>query len=140
MVMSLTPELRTHFGARDDRGVLVAHVEPGTPAATAGLHVGDVIVEVRGQKIDDASDVLAALADQGTGQKVEVAIVRDGKPRTLDATLTNNASAWANPMQDNWFRDWFAPLEQPPASDATASNWLRHLREMLDKSGTSNRT
>src|SRR5579871_5943521 len=46
MVMGLTPELRKHFGAPDDRGVLVAHVESGTPAATAGIEVGDVIVEV----------------------------------------------------------------------------------------------
>ena len=41
MVMSLTPELRKHLGAAEDRGVLVAHVEPGTPAASAGIAVGD---------------------------------------------------------------------------------------------------
>src|SRR4051812_40693633 len=68
MVMSLTPELRTHFGAAQDRGVLVAHVEPGTPAAAAGITVGDVIVEVRGKAIDGASDVLSALADVTKGQ------------------------------------------------------------------------
>jgi S1-C subfamily serine protease len=46
MVMSLTPELRKHFGAPDDRGVLVAHVEPDTPAAKAGVEVGDVIAPI----------------------------------------------------------------------------------------------
>jgi S1-C subfamily serine protease len=37
MVMGLTPDLRKHFGAPEDRGVLVAQVESGTPAATAGM-------------------------------------------------------------------------------------------------------
>lgn len=36
LVMSLTPELRKHLGATESRGVLVARVEPGTPAAAAG--------------------------------------------------------------------------------------------------------
>src|SRR4051794_19560494 len=68
MVMSLTPELRKHFGAADDRGVLVAHVAPGTPAAAAGITVGDVIVTVRGHAIGAAADVLTALDDVSRGQ------------------------------------------------------------------------
>ncbi|MEO6773924.1 MAG: PDZ domain-containing protein [Kofleriaceae bacterium] len=61
MVTSLTPELRKHLGATEDRGVLVAHVEPGTPAAAAGISVGDVIVNVRGRAIGDAVDVRSFL-------------------------------------------------------------------------------
>src|SRR6187549_31680 len=75
MVMSLTPELRKHFGAPEDRGVLVAHVETGTPAASAGIEVGDVIVEVHGRKIDAAPDVLSALADVGKGEHAKIELV-----------------------------------------------------------------
>src|SRR5512147_2865056 len=77
MVMSLTPELRKHFGAAEDRGVLVAHVEPSTPAAAAGIAVGDVIVGVRGHKVDAAPDVLSALADVTKGERVTVELLRD---------------------------------------------------------------
>lgn len=92
MVMSLTPELRKHFGAPEDRGVLVAHVESGTAAAKAGIEVGDVIVEVHGKKIDAAPDVLSAIADVGKGQPTKINLLRDGKARTLDVTLTDNGT------------------------------------------------
>jgi len=113
MVMGLTPELRKHFGAAEDRGVLVAHVEPGTPAAAAGIAVGDIIVEVRGKTIDSASDVRSALADASTGQGATIQLVRDGKPRSLQATLADdpppnlfdpNWSGW------HWLREFMKPL------------------------------
>jgi membrane-associated protease RseP (regulator of RpoE activity) len=90
-VMPLTPVLRRLLGTPDDRGVLVAHVEPGTPAAVAGITVGDVIVEVRGTSIDAASDVQSALAGASKGQTVTIQLVRSGKPRSLQATLTDHA-------------------------------------------------
>lgn len=169
MVMSLTPELRKYFGAADDQGVLVAHVEPGTPAAKAGIEVGDVIVDVRGRKIDTASDVLSAVDDLGNGEHVKVTVVRDRTSRSLDATFTNNATtnaAWSPPWLRDWMKpfeshhafstpfaeptwlwDWLKPREQTKtdtdsakpvdqtkidADSATASNWLRKLRELFD--------
>lgn len=95
MVLGLTPELRAHFGAPKDRGVLVAQVEPGTPAATAGLAVGDVIVGVRGQKVDEAPDVLAAVSCLGKGHRATIELVRDGRSRTLEATMTSDAATGA---------------------------------------------
>ena len=97
MVMSLTPELRKHLGAAEDRGVLVTRVEPGAPAATAGIAVGDVIVSVQGRAIGSAVDVLTVLADVTRGQAVTVEIVRDRKPMSLRATLAGDA---ASPVTD----------------------------------------
>jgi membrane-associated protease RseP (regulator of RpoE activity) len=155
MVMSLTPELRKHLGAPEDRGVIVAHVDPATPAAKAGIEVGDVIVEVRGRKIETAPDVLAAVEDLGKGQQVKLTVVRDGTSRSLDATLANDAPAIAS-FSRSWLRDfmkpfdayhafsmpfdeptWFGdrlkPIEQPkPDTDsAAASNWLCTLRQLV---------
>ena len=125
MVMSLTPELRKHFGALEDRGVLVAHVEPGTPAAAAGVTVGDVIVTVRGRTVADATDVTMALADVPRDQRVAVGIVRDKQPRSLEATLGGEASARATgPAWSNlppWLRDFMQPFVQP-AETASTSN------------------
>jgi membrane-associated protease RseP (regulator of RpoE activity) len=152
MVMSLTPELRKHFGAPEDRGVLVARVESGTPAAAAGIEVGDVIIEVRDKKIDAAPDVLTALADVGKGQHAKIELVRDGKSRTLDATLADTGAAsmmWSPPLlrdwmkpfdaftspfdNSSWFRDWLKPLDQAKSDkDSTAgSSFVDRLRELF---------
>lgn len=90
-ILGITPELRTHFGAAADRGVLVAHVEPNSAAAKAGLAVGDVITEVRGKPVGEAGDVIEALSDQGKGAHVVIAVIRGGTPRLLDAVLTEDA-------------------------------------------------
>lgn len=92
-VMDLTPELRTHFGAPDHSGVLIAHVEPGSAAAKAGLLVGDVIVDVRGHSVDDAGDIRAALASVAKGHMVAIKLVRDRTARTIQVRLTSAAPA-----------------------------------------------
>jgi membrane-associated protease RseP (regulator of RpoE activity) len=131
-VMSLTPELRKHFGAPEDRGVLVAHVEAGTPAATAGIEVGDVIVGVHGKKIDAAPDVLSALADVGQGDHAKIELVRDHTQRTVDAILADHGRQtmmWSPP----WLRDWLRPFDQPkPETDSIAgSSFVDKLRELF---------
>ena len=134
-VMGLTPELRKHFGASEDRGVLVAHVESGTPAAAAGIEVGDVIIEVHGKKIDTAPDVLSALADVGKGEHAKIELVRDGKSRTIDATLADNArDVFASPFEEPpWFRDWLKPFDQMQldTKSTDASAWLDKLRQLF---------
>ena len=154
MVMSLTPELRKHFGAPEDRGVLVAHVDPGTPAAKAGIEVGDVMVEVRGRRIATASDVLSAVDDLAKGEHVKITVLRDRTSRSLDVTLTNHATTnagpppwlrdWMKPFDSHhvfstpldeptWFRDWLKPFE-PTKRDldpAAVGSWLRKLRELF---------
>jgi membrane-associated protease RseP (regulator of RpoE activity) len=56
-LVELTPELREHYGATAEHGVLVGKVEPGSPAEAAGLRVGDVIVALDGESIDGSWDV-----------------------------------------------------------------------------------
>ena len=132
MVMSLTPELRTHLGAAEDRGVLVAHVEPNTPAARAGIAVGDVIVTVRGRAIGGAADVLTALADVTKNQAVTVEIVRDKKPVSLQATLASDAAshvtapAWST--LPPWLRDMMKPLVMPDETESPFEpRWFHEL-------------
>lgn len=128
MVISLTPELRKKFGAPDDRGVLVAHVEPNTPASAAGIAVGDVIVEVRGRSVAAAPDVLSALADVRKGQQAKIAVVRDGKPRTFDATLADTAISTAG--SPPWLRDWLK-LDLPKPDEQPSSIFVGKLRELF---------
>ncbi len=49
--IEMTPELRQHFGAPKDAGVLVGTVEPESPAAKAGIQVGDILTAVDGEGV-----------------------------------------------------------------------------------------
>lgn len=118
MVMSLTTELRQHFGAPPDRGLLVARVEPGSAAARAGVTVGDVITTVDGHPVRDALEVISAIAPVAKGATVTLDLVRNGRPVRLAATMADepmHAGASARAFDDElkqmlpemrrWFRD-----------------------------------
>src|SRR5262245_56158708 len=86
-ISSMTEELRRYFGAPGDEGVLVGHVDPDSAAAKAGLAVGDVIVELDGQKVDQPMDLVGAVSARSAGTRVSLTVVRDKKRQTLTATL-----------------------------------------------------
>ena len=86
-VAELTPELRRHFHADEDAGVLVSRVEPDSPAAVAGIRVGDVLVAVDGKSVEGALDLREAVAPKRDGDVVGVDLVREGRRLSLDATL-----------------------------------------------------
>ena len=55
-VQDLTPEIAKGFGLKKDGGVVVTRVEPGSPAADAGIQRGDVIQEVNRKPVKDVED------------------------------------------------------------------------------------
>lgn len=91
VLMGLTPELRQYFGATGASGVLVARVEADSPAAKAGVRVGDVLTKTNDRSVADVGDVRAAIATAKKGDKVELGIMRDHKPLTLEVVLVDNA-------------------------------------------------
>jgi membrane-associated protease RseP (regulator of RpoE activity) len=112
MVIGITPELRKHFGAREDRGVLIARVEPKSAAEAAGLQVGDVLTEVQGRTVDSASDVLSALAPVKQGESASLTVIRDGKSMTLHAKLTTPPASAASAARPRWLDDWFDEMHR----------------------------
>ena len=103
VVLAISPELRAHFGAPGDRGVLVDAVRPDSPAAHAGLQVGDVVTDVDGDATTDAHDVLEALSDRKKGDTVTISVMRDAKRVELKAKLDNDAEQTADSF-DGWFK------------------------------------
>lgn len=69
-----------------DHGVLVTDVAEGSPAAKAGVEVGDVITSLDGQPTTDGSALRWAVRDR-PGKKVDFKMRRRGKDRNLDITL-----------------------------------------------------
>ncbi len=62
-VSDLSPALRQRYDVDREDGVVVTRVEPGGPAAAAGLREGDVIVEVDRKRVEDADALARAMAD-----------------------------------------------------------------------------
>jgi membrane-associated protease RseP (regulator of RpoE activity) len=86
-LIGITEELRTHYGAPKDAGVLVAEVESDSPAARAGILVGDVLTTVDGERVTSTWDVSRAVRRKKGGETVEVELVRGRASRKLTVTL-----------------------------------------------------
>ena len=98
LVEGMTPELRAYFGVPSDRGLLVARVEPNSAAARAGLQVGDVLMSVQGQRVNQASDVLATLAQQRRGDIIRLDVMRSGRRLTLATQLPPREQPYPQPQ------------------------------------------
>ena len=97
-LLELTPELRQHFGAPKTSGVLVSEVSADSPAARAGVAVGDVIVGVDGEAVESFMDLSELVGDKKKGDKVELEVFRDGKSRKMSATVEErNAESLLGP-------------------------------------------
>lgn len=86
-VQPVTPTLAQSFGLDRPRGALVADVTPKGPAAKAGLGAGDVILAFNGVPLVDAGDLPPLVGSADVGAKVSLRVLRDGKERTLQATV-----------------------------------------------------
>ncbi len=62
------------------KGVRFADVREGSPAAKAGFHAGDIMVEFDGKPIQNLYDFTYALQSKKVGDEVKVKVLRDGKP------------------------------------------------------------
>jgi S1-C subfamily serine protease len=62
---------------------MVVSVQPGTPADRAGILIGDVLVGLGGQAMEDPKDVFAALGPESVGRELTATLVRAGQPLTL---------------------------------------------------------
>jgi len=81
------PALMRALGLKPGDGVLVQDVIPGGPAAKAGLHAGDVIMEIEGMKITSGTVLLDVVANAAVGKAVNVRINRDGKEQTIPVVI-----------------------------------------------------
>jgi serine protease Do/serine protease DegQ len=88
----LTPELAEAFGLKKDtKGVVVTDLAPPDgPAGKAGIKQEDVIVAIDGRPVASRDDLRLMIAEIPPGTKVAVKVLRDGKPKTIEATLDQN--------------------------------------------------
>src|SRR4051812_5043413 len=70
-----------------EHALLVVNVTPDTPAAAAGLMVGDIIVDFDGQPVESPDDLLGLLHGDRVGRTVPVRLLRGGQAQQLSVTV-----------------------------------------------------
>jgi serine protease Do len=81
----LTDQLAAYFGVTE--GVLISAVEERSPAASAGLHAGDVITAIDGRTVRAPVDVGVAARRPAPGAVLDFRVVRDRKALSVKVTV-----------------------------------------------------
>lgn len=104
--------MRIQFNLPDDKGVLISHVAPNSPAQLAGLAVGDMIRRVGNARISNVAQFQASVEKAAIGQSLRLSVMRGGNP--VEASVTLAARPAAPPQ---------IPLI-PPAKVTLSATWI----------------
>jgi Do/DeqQ family serine protease len=93
----LTPDLVQAFNLQNGRsGAVITKVTPNSAADKAGLKAGDIVIDVNGKPVRDASDLRNFIGVLRVGEKVTLQILREGKHQTLKAVVEQPKSSQAS--------------------------------------------
>lgn len=120
-VQPMTPELREHFGAPKDRGVLVVRVEVERPAARAGVRVGDIVLSVDEKPLGSPHDLVRAVHLAPDGAALRLEVLRGGEKQSI-AVQPEPREEWAKEA-DQWMERFERGFEEGG----------RHLERRLDE-------
>ncbi len=103
VIQELTPELAAGFGVNKDSGVLVADVMSDSPAESAGLKAGDIIVEFNGAPIKSVTELQKRVAAVEPGRATPLVVIRDKVSTPLSVKIGEQPSddaAAAEPAEE----------------------------------------
>ena len=75
-----------YFGLKNAEGVIISDIKKNSPAEKAELKVGDIILEINGEKIQNEETIIAIINDAKAGDVLDLKIYRD--KRTFNVSLT----------------------------------------------------
>ncbi len=96
---TVTPDLAKSLGLKNSEGALVSQVVDGSPAEKAGIRTGDVITSVNGQPVKSNGELRNAIGLLRVGDKVEVGLLRDGKPLRVTAVISDTTASTLGPAE-----------------------------------------
>ena len=136
-LIDLTAELRRHFGVDEDAGVLVGTVEDDSPAARAGLEVGDIVTSIDGHPASGRGVLARRIAAHGEGESVSLEIFRDGSYLSLQAEVDqrDRPQLWLNSVGDgnHYSMQWQSDDDGVWVIPSPGSRKLEIRREKLDE-------
>ena len=101
-----------------DGGAVVGKVDATSPAKQAGLLRNDVIVQIDGQRIENAQAASDAITSRAPGDKVTIDVIRNGQPLTLTAVLSKRPKDFDHQQQMGM---WGISEKTPTTFDVPAS-------------------
>ncbi len=125
---TLSQDLAEGFGLQRPGGVVVGRIYPGGPAERAGIVLGDVILSLDGQPVEDAQALRFRIATGDLGGSARIEVWRDRRRIRLDFPFT--AASETPP------RDATALRGEQPLAGAVVANLSPALAEELDLAGT----
>jgi putative serine protease PepD len=91
-MQSLSSSQASQLGANaPDGAAYITSVVSGSPAASAGLQRGDVVVSADGSNVNSAGDLMLAVRKHSVGDQMQLTIYRNGQQQTITATLGSDA-------------------------------------------------
>jgi Do/DeqQ family serine protease len=90
-IYDVTPDIAKAYGLTDASGALVAGVVPGSAADKAGVRTGDIVTALDGHVMRNAAELRRTIGMLRVGDKVEVALLRDGKPSAVTALIADRS-------------------------------------------------
>ena len=99
-LMNISPELREHFGAPKEAGVIVESIQDDSPADKAGLRVGDIVLSVDGKDVKSAVDLRMALRDKKEGDSVRIDLLRGRARQTVVASVKERETPRVLQLED----------------------------------------
>ena len=85
-IQNVSKDLADSLGLAKAQGAAVSNVEENSPAAKAGLEVGDVITKIDGHPVEGSADLSRTIRAMKPGTKANLSVWRSGKMR--DVTIT----------------------------------------------------
>jgi len=88
---NVTADIAKEFGLTESSGALVAGVAPGSAADRAGVKTGDIITSINSVAMKDPGELRNTIGMLRVGDKVEIGLLRDGKPRKVTALIAERS-------------------------------------------------
>ncbi len=92
--LSAAAQLKFYYGIdipdNLESGVVVAGVVDNSDASRAGIKTGDIITQIDGKNVSSMAELKYQLYQHNIGDKIKITLYRDGKEKTVEATLTKS--------------------------------------------------
>jgi len=86
-IQNIDAVMKMQFKLKDQKGVIVSHVAPNSPAANSGLNIGDVIRRFHGTRIRDVKQLQGLILNGQPGKQVKLTVLRNGNFTTIPIVL-----------------------------------------------------
>ena len=73
-----------------EEGIVVVKVVDNSDASRAGIQSGDIITKLDGKNVSTMAELKYQLYQHNIGDKISITLIRDGKEKTVEATLTKS--------------------------------------------------